>query len=756
MKRIELKIKITNAKLSPEYETDPSVCLWNTINRSGRLGETLFHVPEWDPTSGSSGTFVVYTEIPAKYSENRSDDTVYVELRSKTKNYEGRESFERTGFSKFSVPYLVGLDMDNSSIDVSKKPKKWVRSDIITDNYIKNDQFYVKGNMMLGGVNIPDSLRKAKWNSSRIDFIESNTRELSGRLNSIVSYPERVYSEDYPSISQGIRDIHAPFWYDSGAMVPTPFYLRPLSEGDPDELVYVNCCNAVLQRNLPYGSSMNDFKKDITNTIDAFFNSNGKISSVEQEKMVRACRIMMCIPTILANSLDYKSDSVYVKEESRNSYKKEPAEIFSDALSLEADDCEGLAKISLMSFYQLRRGLNELRNDTFYWRRYGGWNDQFLGYMQRLSYHYTGFAALGTVTSAKLENSEGKIIKPIIGSDTDQNMEVGGHMWAEMCPNGLYDSFSSKKIKRNPDFSDLERNLPYGVLEGTGISDPLQMPLMFYGKDSKSEKRLREYQIKTIQAHEIVANTNYISLGLRQSIQTTLDDDKRRSTTFYRESSEIFSWNEKFEPDHSLFMTEMNGKMYVGANLKDRLNASYVYSTKGKYSLKRNVRISLKRLKSPSEEDNKMILSLCRHIKPPMIPTLSEKSHTERLHTIGEKINVLNSKRPNIKGNVSDSLYIRREFAVFRGSQVLDGVIISRNNDSRKDLSTSLTEELENRPEIVDYEYSLESITDSIYNITLSMYIDTRKDPASVEMNNSLAHPFKKNIKSANQKFSIE
>ena len=305
------------------------------------------------------------------------------------------------------------------------------------------------------------------------DVVPGNMKNLQGIIYTLIQRNLIIFDKKIMkaarvtfelTLAEGDR-VHAPLWVNStGLIIPGGYYFGNTSQHGTewDEGFFSQILEISISR---AGWTSQRYTK----TIEA---QHGAATTEKPawSEYLTALRITWQSLTILSNSLPYIADLAEGDDR-----RKKVVESFDDALSRNADDCEGVAELIDRAYRGLRDGTNFTKSHVL-----AG---------QSVIRLYKPCGALGTVTSRNIdEASETDQGKPEVGSQRDLSGETGAHMTIVATPRvyfwemlGRTTSDISKVMEhsepafvpRHPVTGNIvrqawEKKLPVMIAEGTG------------------------------------------------------------------------------------------------------------------------------------------------------------------------------------------------------------------------------------------------------------------------------------------------
>ena len=405
------------------------------------------------------------------------------------------------------------------------------------------------------------------------DLLPHHRQKLDEYVTTMI-YPftdeARLRGDYFAPSHEALTPLHAPlwntnisvpqwmFWHQTGDR-PTGRAVRALGA------VFVNALDIVLQRH--------DWKGGKTDFVALVLKQTQNLESEEYDpRYTYACAVLCDVCCLFATQLYYKYDETYVPAQSSGpgggwfsskSWERLDVESFHDAARMLGGDCEDLASLIHRMFRWLQLGDPALRatavdgrlRDTEAHRIHGGWRDEGLDALQRMTLWYISGGSIGSVTSARIKpGAGGKKPDLIINGDLDESLDIGGHMWNSMIPVTRAEELLARfdKHGRKPrlrpyyprkEYPGWVKFMPYLVGEGTGSLYPLIMPLQTYMPDRDSKARARKIHQRRLTALQVIQFETR-SLRRHQVQRWSGDVDPtpdRRPSYFYRRESNFFT-----------------------------------------------------------------------------------------------------------------------------------------------------------------------------------------------------------------------
>lgn len=708
---------------SPSEESDPNVTFWSSTIRDWDKGVVQKKV-EWINQEQTISTGSI--KLPVNFSGGlmKWDACIGVELSVKTLNHEGKKCYCKAGSAYISLRDIA-IQVKNGKKEVTKVKKLILKS--LTENVFKSEiEITIKSISSLSSVEI---LPKTEYSidPSNYEFLHEITS--TNLKREMVPFMEAAKQEIYTFEGLYSEDtkLHDAIWssfYD----IPGIFFWVDYDRRMFATLLLSNMLDITLSRR-------NLSKEDFVKIVDNQYRRNDEIVNDEYHSVLRVlCDFCALVPT----SFRYKSDETYKEVKQEETMKKVSLEIFLDAITYGAGDCEDLANCMYFIFNMIKYGREEYKDTRINYKKHGGWDDPLLDALQKVAFPYINGGELGIVTSRWLgENDDAKVGAPkpiIIDSQEDRNVETGGHMFClaintvqfVKCINNIM-SKNAKPFEPFPEgyFPRWTKNLTPIVGEGTGQLDGLLKPEKeYYMNDENRKKAYREALLKVNAFTNIAKRTKRIKKSSIQLIQTQTESYKRlRLSRFYRELVSFNTDNlfrEGFPIGKFVWITDVAKKQKKYGNLGYDLSiSSWRVGIDLSDLIYQESYIGLFIVPPLTEDEILVAKSKLEKFLPKKILHLTNL--TNKRNEIETKIQQFRKDLESIFSEEVTMKNMQKEITyfdvVFRGDEIFDP------EDQREVLS-----DIRSFKEILDYRLYVEVIADDLYNVRLRLICEEVKN----------------------------
>lgn len=493
---LSLNLAYVSELADRRHERAPTIRIWRNFGAPRHLPTQSVSWEEGSQTLAKP--FKV--DIQLDTDENGAlpaDAAVHFEVFAQQENHSGDVMRARVGHGAIWLAALFKNALANKDgEDGSQGP---LSVDLVLYNYADGDGKEVrKGQLLVRNITIKsDEATSIKFaQPTPFSFVPQNEQFLASTMRnqvarSIIPYTDKAAAAGFgiDPVAESLKRVHAPFYNTTLGVTYGAFYwLLPQRDTSNNQEYFDRLLGYALARANRTGQWFRDI---VWTQLD---------EEVREDKMAYMEAFTECVRivgealTIPSTALPYVGDSVDLNKRLATSSqgflqhdekKVQATESWDCAICRNGGDCEDLAHL----IHRTYRGM-----------RQGSWSDDSLSAAaQAILKLYTGCGSLGSVLSAALGNdvADPKAAQRpyIIGTQRDDNVKVGAHMWYELVPTRKFVTLLRRTTDDVPD--DLEPpgapawavHLPHMVLEGTGRLDPLQRPRISYlVKADKSEK----------------------------------------------------------------------------------------------------------------------------------------------------------------------------------------------------------------------------------------------------------------------------
>lgn len=544
-----------------QYETQPKLFWWTSASRRWHAWSELSFEYGSD-VSNKSSVFIQIDDTDAI----RTDDTLRVEAIVKSPNYAKVLAGSKAGSDKIYLKTIYKTLAKTGTFKKDMQLRLNTSAPISNASDLKEDRLELRG-LLKGKLVIKIKSESVEgdlpMNFASVDhfgMLEENMDYLAPVLNgnyarSIAPFEGGMSTHEKEEINRRggifmpskeiLKEVPpSPLWINEAAVVHSMFFWVDYTRHEPDERFYQNLSKIVLER---YRVDRSDYIK----WVDTQFSSTGETISVD---FLKACEIMADMVTILPTRLPYIGDFTYLQRRKTGSRdpQKKSIESFHDAMRLMAGDCEDDSALIHYIARGLEIGQTKNADLSVSHKIHGGWTDPLLDSMQRIAHIYVGCGQLGTVTSKFLEKIHG--VLPIIGSEKDNNAEIGAHMWWEWIPAQKFENLINATRKTGEKFSiyseertrrmPWESKLPWLVCEGTGYLTPLIAPVETYytSEEDKKNAILERGRVFSFLKNIFKSSSLFKDKSTFQKIAPPIkDQNQMRISTFYRKSTKTYT-----------------------------------------------------------------------------------------------------------------------------------------------------------------------------------------------------------------------
>ncbi len=761
---LNLEFRYRGKLAKAPLEQDPAIHFWTSTVRSGTQGETCVKV-NWDDESKQiSETHVVSVPL-GNVKQLREDDMVRMEAIVQSPNYTGRHVGAHAGAAGFYF-----RDIYDALEEEGKFENEF---ELRMPQLIVQGKPYLKGRLYVRVTSQAQSILD-EWKFTPVEpyhLVEANEKPLQKYLESSVDISVFPYTEGaksigahFPPTTDHIGRIHAPVWQN---VVATPGFAYWINYTDyaADEPFMSNLAKVALAR---YHTSPQWF----VDTVDKQFARGDADAYNEDFTMAAAFTAgMLVLPSV---SLSYKGDETYTFSRglfSSNTHNTS-IEAFSDALRLNGGDCEDVANLIGRVARMLEWGRPELADKTVLWMKKGGWTDPVLQRMQRIAHIYVGVGSLGSVTSQRLEQTmfnkddENNGYKPlIINSREDNESQIGAHMWWEWIPLARFEVLmnianSSKPFSLYPNEkrADWEHKIPHLVGEGTGWLYPLILPREehFTGKSHRIQAR-RDHEKRLLVYKQILPDARFLNFAqVEQYPKLVKDIPEARLSDFYRRTGSAYTdkfFNEGWNFGEFMW-THLPSRQSSGIGARSSSKGEWSYGVNMRYKLLNSQvagsqaesrespdfeKVALLTVPGLFDEERETIRSLLRQLPPqrtPQITSERRKNLNEHAMPAVEDFQkaadeITGSRRPLRDPNRRDHINL-----ILRGPEFFLGAL-----EGYGLLRKGILEDIAARKDIYDVKTAFEIITDDIYNVCVTLYVNVDDTRSYGHVGESMRHP---------------
>lgn len=461
------------------FERAPQLRVWRNFGPKRNLGALPVAWHENSQTlSRPLSVTVPLDDYEGAGERAKAADAVHFEVFAQTQNKDGSQMRQRVGYGALRIGELLAWQ--------SASNKKPLAVMLALYNYWDGDGKRVpKGQLNVESVTFDDEWRPHRDEEDPFEFVPSNEQFISSTsrnavARSIIPYTDQAAAAGLgiDPIAEPLKRVHAPFYNTTAGMTYGPYYwLTPGRDSSNNQAYFDQLLGYALRRD-------NRTAEWFVSTIERQFAQPANDPAAYDDEFTECARLIGIAVAIPATSLPYVGDSVDLNDRfktSQNGYiehrddKIHATESWDCAICRNGGDCEDLAHL----IHRTYRGL-----------RQGEWADGSLAAAaRRVLRLYTGCGSLGSVLSAALGNdmTDPAAAKRdyIIGTQRDNNVKVGAHMWYELMPTAKFVALLRRTTDDVPDDLELETpawrvHLPHMIEEGTGRLDPLQRPRISY------------------------------------------------------------------------------------------------------------------------------------------------------------------------------------------------------------------------------------------------------------------------------------
>jgi hypothetical protein len=722
--------------LEPQLETDPVLFFWSSTVETWE--ESLVQEKiKWENNERTIARGKVSIRVKHTNNKFEYDDTIGVRMVVKTPNHDNALCWAQAGNDFVFIRNIIqSASMNNGNFTI--KCPMILKS--LSDNVRKGSLTLVLKN--------GKQLEKFSFEKMNCFSLCDENQKFLMNVNSTT-----IERELEPFMGKGItlkglyeeaEKLHDPI-LSAELDVPAIFFWIEYKRRTIQEEFFDNALNIVLARR-------NITLEELVNRVDAQFSEK---SDIVRDETILVVRILTDLVSLLSVSLRYKTDETYRQSKKVKDEKHMVLELFFDAYTYLAGDCEDVSALMHDMFRCILRGKPEFKDTKGWHTRFGGWRSNGMNAMQMIANQYIGAGILGIVTSRWLgeDDSKPKTPKPvIIDSEEDKNVELGGHMFYLLTPIPTFEQFHNNLRAPNSEpfkifkdgSSDIKpwaKNLPCTIGEGTGPMDGLLKPEPEYYKSEEFKRKcVEEIENRNNTLIEIAKRTCAIKKAAIQLYQMrTKSVPRARASRFYRfvismktdqllkeglppycfiwvtdlkkkeshKSKDVISgW---FDEDEEVD-TDLPSGWRCGANIEDILNKE---SWVGLFALPGMSQLEVKAAKAK-----------LRHFMPKRPITLSNK--TQLTFEYESKLSSFRTKMDTIfKGRGKETNEIKRMFVEHR---YFDAVFKSEDLFNEK-IEKQVLADVVSFKHIKSYELFVEPITDEVVVIRIRFFCEYVSTP---------------------------
>jgi len=546
-RHVRLAVRYDASLLAPEsHEMAPVLSVWSSFEQTKEL---RFYPVPGVAKNILSDVIQVDLPLPPAGAERR-DDALWFEAYALSPSKSGEFVRNRVGSAFVYMSELASHSGEPMAVDLA-----------YFNYWDKDGSRRVKGRLRIeradvGDYTLPDPQTTA---SSAFDYVPAQNAFLQAEMEdairlSIWPYTDMAHAagESIEPFSDKNRRVHAPAWNGPSGWKPgytyfvTPGRRAPVVNAATEGHM-MTLFNAILAR---HNMSQRAFVRTVSVQL-------GRADDTYDDAFTACCDIVGEALCAAAVSMPYIGDSINTASRVRTNAGgrllfAEPTthgvESFDWAQLRGGGDCEDFARL----IHAYRCAVQD-----------GEWTEPLLKAARGVLNCYIGVGILASVLGAQLSDAKSRSEPYVVGTPRDESVQIGAHMYYQLVPEHKFLAMV-KRVNRDLDLARMRNPLaptaswrekmPHLVLEGTGMLQTLQRPLVSYVTDpdpaAKEAVLRREADLARLETHlgrEALGQFRGRTLSIMALVQRIRRQKQQRRTPnarvgfFYRDSTHAFT-----------------------------------------------------------------------------------------------------------------------------------------------------------------------------------------------------------------------